>query len=122
MLCSPARSCLYYDICYRMHDDHDSRESRTGAEPPACSDTEILTGTWDSREVGYASNHDVREEGVWTDAYPVPATLTQKCRYVTGTCGGCDGKLTGRIEKNTFTGTYTERCTTDADTTTGTFL
>jgi len=88
---------------------------------PACPDKLVWDGAWDSREVGYASNHDVREEGVWTDAYPVPVTLIQKCWDVTGTYGGCDGKLTGRIEKNTFTGTYTERCTTDADTTTGTF-
>jgi hypothetical protein len=40
---------------------------------------------------------------------------------VTGTYRGCDGKLTGRIEKNIFTVTYTEGCNTDTDTTTGTF-
>jgi len=39
---------------------------------PSCPDKEVLTGSWDSREVGYASNHDVRETGVWTDASPVP--------------------------------------------------
>jgi hypothetical protein len=90
---------------------------------PACPDKEVLTGNWDSREVGYASNHDVREEGVWTDAYPVPVTLTQKCWDVTGTfkTGDCNGKLTGKIEKNVFSGTYTNVCTTSVDSSTGTF-
>jgi len=88
-----------------------------------CPDKEVLTGSWDSREVGYASNHDVREESVWTDAYPVPVTLTQKCWDVTGTfhTGDCNGKLTGKIEKNVFSGTYTNECTTSVDSSTGTF-
>jgi hypothetical protein len=90
---------------------------------PACPDKEVLTGSWDSREVGYASNHDVREAGVWTDAYPVPVTLTQKCWDATGTfkTGDCNGKLTGKIEKNVFSGTYTNVCTTAADSRDGTF-
>jgi hypothetical protein len=93
------------------------------ATTPACPDKEVLTGSWDSREVGYASNHDVREESVWTDAYPVPVTLTQKCWDVTGTfkTGDCNGKLTGKIEKNVLSGTYTNECTTTADSSTGTF-
>jgi hypothetical protein len=93
------------------------------ATTPACPDKEVLTGSWDSREVGYASNHDVREESVWTDAYPVPVTLTQKCWDVTGTfkTGDCNGKLTGNIEKNVLSGTYTNECTTTSDSSTGTF-
>jgi hypothetical protein len=93
------------------------------ATTPSCPDKEVLTGSWDSREVGYASNHDVREEGVWTDASPVPVTLTQKCWDATGTfhTGDCNGKLTGKIEKNVFSGTWTNECTTAADNAKGTF-
>jgi hypothetical protein len=89
----------------------------------ACPDKEVLTGSWDSREVGYASNHDVREESVWTDAYPVPVTLSQKCWDVTGTfkTGDCNGKLTGKLEKNVLSGTYTNVCTTSVDSSEGTF-
>jgi hypothetical protein len=88
-----------------------------------CPDKEVLTGNWDSREVGYASNHDVREESVWTDAAPMPVTLNQKCWDVTGTYkyGDCNGKLTGKIEKNVFSGTYSSECTTAIDSATGTF-
>jgi hypothetical protein len=89
-----------------------------------CPDKLVWNGNWDSREVGYASNHDVRDEGVWTDAGPVPVTLTQKCWDVTGTfkVGDCeDGKLTGKIEKNTLSGTYTENCAAAAGLTTSTF-
>ena len=93
------------------------------ATTPACPDKEVLTGSWDSREVGYASNHDVREPGVWTDAGPVPVTLTQKCRDATGTFrnGDCDGTLTGKIEKNVFTGTWKTKCTNTADSSAGVF-
>jgi len=93
------------------------------ATTPACPDKEVLTGTWDSREVGYASNHDVREAGVWEDAGPVPVTLTQKCWDVTGTFtqGDCQGTLSGKIEKNVFAGTYTSACTTGSDSSSGTF-
>lgn len=89
----------------------------------ACPDKEVLTGSWDSREVGYASNHDVREAGVWEDASPVPVTLSQKCWDATGTfrTGDCSGTLTGKLEKNVFAGTYTSDCTTAADSSTGTF-
>jgi hypothetical protein len=88
-----------------------------------CPDKEVLTGSWDSREVGYASNHDVRETGIWTDASPVPVTLTQKCWDATGTfkTGDCNGKLTGKIEKNVFSGTWTNECTTTVDNSKGTF-
>ena len=91
--------------------------------PPACPDKEVLTGSWDSREVGYASNHDVREGDVWTDGYPEPVTLIQKCRDVTGTykVGDCSGTLTGKIEKNIFSGKYNLLCTNQADSTDGTF-
>jgi hypothetical protein len=94
------------------------------ATTPACPDKEVLTGSWDSREVGYASNHDVREAGVWTDAGPVPVTLTQKCWDVTGTYkdGDCDGTLTGKIEKNVFTGTWKTKCTNTADSSAGAFI
>ncbi len=96
---------------------------------PACPDKETLTGSWDSREVGYASNHDVRGEGVWADAGPVPVTLTQNCWDATGTfkTGDCDGKLTGKLEKTAlgafvYSGTYTSDCTTGADSSKGTFF
>jgi len=94
------------------------------ATTPACPDKEVLTGSWDSREVGYASNHDVREAGVWTDAGPVPVTLTQKCRDVTGTfsIGDCPGTLTGKIEKNVFSGKFNLQCTNTADSKLGLFL
>jgi hypothetical protein len=90
---------------------------------PSCPDKEVLTGNWDSREVGYASNHDVREGDVWTDGYPEPVTLTQKCWDVTGTykMGDCNGKLTGKLEKNVFSGKYDLQCTNQADSTDGTF-
>jgi len=93
------------------------------ATTPSCPDKEVLTGSWDSREVGYASNHDVREAGVWEDAGPVPVTLTQKCWDVTGTYtqGDCQGSLTGKIEKNVFSGTYSSACTTTPDSSSGTF-
>ena len=90
---------------------------------PSCPDKEVLTGNWDSREVGYASNHDVREGDVWTEAYPEPVTLSQKCWDATGTfhTGDCNGKLTGKIEKNVFSGTWTNECTTAVDNAKGTF-
>jgi hypothetical protein len=89
-----------------------------------CPDKLVWNGNWDTREVGYASNHDVRDEGVWNEAGPVPVSLNQKCWDVTGTykVGDCeDGKLTGKIEKNTFSGTYTENCAAAAGLTTNTF-
>ena len=94
------------------------------ATTPSCPDKEVLTGSWDSREVGYASNHDVREAGVWTDASPVPVTLTQKCWDVTGTyaIGDCPGTLTGKIEKNVFSGKFDLTCTNTADSKTGRFM
>jgi hypothetical protein len=90
---------------------------------PSCPDKEVLTGSWDSREVGYASNHDVREEGVWTDASPVPVTLIQKCWDATGTfsIGDCPGTLTGKIEKNVFSGKFDLKCTNSADSKSGLF-
>jgi len=93
------------------------------ATTPACPDKEVLTGNWDSRELGYASNHDVREAGVWNDAGPVPVTLSQKCWDATGTykVGDCDGKLTGKIEKNIFSGHFTLKCANTADSSSGTF-
>jgi hypothetical protein len=93
------------------------------ATTPACPDKEVLTGSWDSREVGYASNHDVREAGVWEDAGPVPVMLTQKCWDATGTftVGDCPGTLTGKIEKNVFSGQYSLKCTNTADSSEGTF-
>jgi hypothetical protein len=88
-----------------------------------CPDKEVLTGNWDSREVGYASNHDVREGDVWTEAYPEPVTLSQKCWDATGTfkTGDCNGKLTGKIEKNVFSGSWTNQCTNAVDSSSGTF-
>jgi hypothetical protein len=93
------------------------------ATTPACPDKEVLTGNWDSREVGYASNHDVREAGVWEDAGPVPVTLTQNCWDATGTytVGDCPGTLTGKIEKNVFSGKYDTHCTNTVDSSSGTF-
>lgn len=93
------------------------------ATTPSCPDKEVLTGSWDSREVGYASNHDVREAGVWTDASPVPVTLTQTCWDVTGTytVGDCPGTLTGRIEKNVFSGKFALQCTNPSDSRSGLF-
>jgi hypothetical protein len=94
------------------------------ATTPSCPDKLVWDGNWDTREVGYASNHDVRDAGVWTEAGPVPVTFTQKCWDVTGTfkVGDCeDGKLTGKIEKNTLSGTYTENCAAAAGSTQGTF-
>jgi len=95
----------------------------TATTAPSCPDKEVLTGSWDSREVGYASNHDVRETGVWTDASPVPVTLTQKCWDVTGTyaIGDCPGTLTGKIEKNVFSGKFALQCTNTADSKSGLF-
>jgi hypothetical protein len=92
---------------------------------PECPDRYekgVWNGNWDSREEGYASNHDVREV-VWSDAAPVPVSFTQKCWDVTGTfkTGDCDGKLTGKIEKSTLSGTYTNVCTVAIDSTKGTF-
>jgi len=91
---------------------------------PECPDKLVWNGNWDTREVGYASNHDVRDAGVWTDAGPVPVTLTQKCWDVTGTykIGDCEeAKLTGRIEKNTLSGTYAEKCSGTTNDLKGTF-
>lgn len=91
---------------------------------PSCPDKEVLTGSWDSREVGYASNHDVREAGTWEDAGPVPVTLTQKCWDVTGTfsIGDCPGTLTGKIGKNVFSGKFNLQCSNTADSKSGLFL
>ena len=94
------------------------------ATTPSCPDKLVWDGNWDTREVGYASNHDVRDAGVWTEAGPVPVSFTQKCWDVTGTfkVGDCeDGKLTGKIEKNTLSGTYTENCAAAAGNTQGIF-
>jgi len=98
------------------------------ATTPACPDKEVLTGNWDSRELGYASNHDVREPGVWSDAGPVPVTLTQKCWDATGTfrTGDCDGTLKGKLEKTVlgafvYSGTFNQGCTNTADNARGTF-
>ena len=92
---------------------------------PECPDKYekgVWNGNWDSREEGYASNHDVREVA-WTDAAPVPVSSTQKCWDVTGTfhTGDCNGKFSGRIEKDMLSGSYTNVCTVGADSTTGTF-
>jgi hypothetical protein len=92
---------------------------------PICPDKYekgVWNGNWDSREEGYASNHDVREV-VWSDAAPVPVNLNQKCWDVTGTfhTGDCNGKLTGRIEKDMLSGSYTNVCTAGADSSSGTF-
>jgi hypothetical protein len=88
-----------------------------------CPDKEVLTGTWDTREVGYASNHDASDPNVWTDYSPMPVTLTQKCRDVTGTysVGSCPGTLTGKLNKNLFTGKFTHKCPDQADSYDGTF-
>jgi hypothetical protein len=88
-----------------------------------CPDKEVLTGTWDTREVGYASNHDASDPNVWTDYSPVPVTLTQKCWDVTGTysVGSCPGTLTGKLNKNLFTGKFTHKCPDQADNYDGTF-
>ena len=93
------------------------------ATTPSCPDKEVLTGSWDSREVGYASNHDVREAGTWEDAGPVPVALTQTCRDVTGTyqAGDCPGTLTGKVDENVFSGQYTLDCANTADSSSGTF-
>lgn len=94
------------------------------ATTPSCPDKEVLTGSWDSREVGYASNHDVRESGVWADAGPVPVTLSQKCWDVTGTFkdGDCDGTLTGKLDKQgVFSGTWSTKCTNTRDSSSGAF-
>jgi len=136
-----------------MHDNNDHRESRSGtdrcacstcgntgctgapaaaataapvaaATTPSCPDKEVLTGSWDSREVGYSSNHDVREANVWSEASPVPVTLSQKCWDVTGTysIGDCPGTLTGKIERNVFSGKFDLRCTNPSDSKSGLFL
>ncbi len=88
-----------------------------------CPDKEVLTGNWDTREVGYAANHDASDPNVWTDYSPQPMTLTQKCWEVTGTytVGSCPGTITGKIEKNVFTGKFAHKCTTDVDSYDGTF-
>jgi hypothetical protein len=98
------------------------------ATTPACPDKEVLTGSWDSREVGYASNHDVREPGVWQDAGPVPVSLTQTCWDATGIyrTGDCDGTLKGKLEKTVlgafvFSGTFNQGCANTADNAHGTF-
>jgi hypothetical protein len=99
------------------------------ATTPACPDKEVLTGSWDSREVGYASNHDVRGEGVWADAGPVPVTLTQTCWDATGTykMGDCDGTLKGKLEKAAlgafvYSGTFSTKCANTVDSRSGLFL
>jgi len=94
------------------------------ATTPACPDKLVWNGNWDTREVGYASNHDVRDPAVWTDAGPVPVSLTQNCWDVTGTykVGDCDeAKLNGKIEKNILSGTYTEQCQAGQNNDKGTF-
>lgn len=98
------------------------------ATTPVCPDREVLTGSWDSREVGYASNHDVREPGVWNDASPTPVTLTQSCWDAAGTFkwGDCDGTLKGKLEKTVlgafvYSGTFSRVCTNTVDTASGTF-
>jgi hypothetical protein len=93
------------------------------AATPSCPDKEVLTGSWDTREVGYAANHDASDPNVWTDYNPQPMTLTQKCWDVTGTytVGSCPGTITGKIEKNVFTGKFAHKCTTDVDSFDGTF-
>lgn len=76
-------SCLHLPAlhpCCRCHNhDNNNRKppcdtgSGTSGAPaatattPAGPDREVLTGSWDSREVWYASNHDIREEGVWAE-------------------------------------------------------
>ena len=88
-----------------------------------CPDKEVLTGSWDTREVGYAANHDASDPNVWTDYNPQPMTLTQKCWDVSGTytVGSCPGTITGKIEKNVFTGRFAHKCTTEIDSFDGTF-
>jgi len=95
----------------------------SAATTSSCPDKEVLTGSWDTREVGYAANHDASDPNVWTDYSPQPMTLTQKCRDVTGTytVGSCPGTITGKIEKNVFTGRFAHKCTTDVDSDDGTF-
>lgn len=93
-----------------------------GQIAPGCPDKLVWDGTWDSRELGYASNHDVREVS-WNDAGPVPVSLTQECRDVTGIFkkGDCEGKLVGTMERSVLSGEWTSVCTDPKDNSAGTF-
>lgn len=92
---------------------------------PECPDkyeTGVWDYSWDTRWMGYASNHDIRtiadgqegEPDSWNGINAPPATdvkLTQKCWDVTGTVAFgtdpvCMGTVTGKIEKNQLTGTW----------------
>jgi|GEM_PF-5659325 len=101
----------------------------TAQPTPECPDAHakgVWDGAWDTREVGYASNHDIRDvikdwNGINSPG-PMPVTMSQKCWNVTGTFGPCVGALTGTIEGNQLKGSWNTVCPTPADNDHGTFI
>ena len=104
---------------------------------PDANEKGVWGYTWDSREVGYASNHDVRdllngkegEPDSWTGINAPDASevkLTQKCRDVTGTVSFstnpvCIADLSGTIDGSQLTGTWKSACEAEDGDTSGTF-
>ena len=94
------------------------------ATTPSCPDKLV----WDGAGTPVKSGTPQTMMSVMPASGPMPvryrSRFTQKCWDVTGTfkVGDCeDGKLTGKIEKNTLSGTYTENCAAAAGLTAGTF-
>ena len=107
----------------------------------ACPDANqkgIWDGTWDTRWMGYASNHDITSISFTPDGSPdswnginsPPPTevkMTQKCWDVTGTINfaldpPCSGTLTGTIDKNQLSGSWkTGGCQPEEGSTDGKF-
>ena len=81
---------------------------------PACPEKLVWDGEWDSRYLGMAGNHDLST--AWTkykdSAYGelVLVKMTQTCWDVEGTFVDkgikCDATFTGKVEKNTLSGTW----------------
>jgi len=107
-----------------MHDEFDRRKSRTGADRRTCCPClpgqGFLTGTW------APGKSDTPPTTM--SAKKASGQMLTWYRSRSPRNAGCDRniwrlrrKTNPRIEKNTFTGTFTERRTTDVDTTPGTF-
>jgi hypothetical protein len=81
---------------------------------PACPDKLVWDGSWDSRYLGMAGNHDLST--AWTKytdrAYGDEASvkMTQTCWDVTGTFIDkgikCEATFKGTVVKNTLSGTW----------------
>lgn len=80
----------------------------------SCPDTLVWNGSWDSRELGMAGNHDMTTAFTKNPDQPfgsvTPVNMTQTCRDVEGTLfiqgERCSATFKGTVDKNVLSGTW----------------